>query len=132
VTVSNDIAGIGATSSRASANGEDPNVSPGQRTVSEWFNTAAFLPVAQMVKGEFGNTGRDILIGPGFQVWSVSMIKNMTFGEKVRMQFRAESYNLFNHANFAGINTTVGASAFGNVTAAGPARIMSFGLKLMF
>ena len=132
VTVSNDIAGIGASSSRASSNGQDPNLQGSQRTVSEWFNTAAFLPVAQMVKGQFGNTGRDILIGPGYQVWSVSMIKNMSFGEKVHVQFRAESYNLFNHPNFAGINTTVGSSAFGNVTAAGPGRIMSFGLKLKF
>lgn len=132
VTVSNDIAGIGASSSRASTNGQDINLSAGQRTVSEWFNIQAFLPVAQMVKGQFGNTGRDILIGPGYQVWSVSMIKNMSFREKARLQFRAESYNLFNHPNFAGINTTVGSSAFGNVTAAGPGRIMSFGLKLRF
>jgi hypothetical protein len=85
-----------------------------------------------MVKGQFGNTGRNILIGPGFQVWSMSMIKNLSFGERARVQFRAESYNLFNHPNFAGLGTTVGTSNFGSVTAAGPGRILSFGLKLMF
>ena len=132
VTVSQDIAGIGVGSSRASTNGQDPNLPAGQRTVSQWFNTQAFLPAASMVKGQFGNTGRDILIGPGFQVWSMSMIKNLSFGEKARVQFRAESYNLFNHPNFAGIGTTVGTSNFGSVTAAGPGRILSFGLKLMF
>ncbi len=132
VTVANDIAGIGASSSRASTNGMDPNLPSDQRTVSQWFNTAAFLPVASMVKGQFGNTGRNILIGPGFQVWSVSMIKNLSLGEKARMQFRAESYNVVNHPNFAAISTTVGTTAFGSITAAGPGRIMSFGLKLMF
>ncbi len=132
VTVAQDIAGIGVGSSRASANGQDPNLPSGQRTVAQWFNTQAFLPVASMVKGQFGNTGRDILIGPGFQVWNISMIKNIAFGEKARLQFRAESYDIFNHPNFAGIGTTVGASNFGNVTAAGPGRILSFGLKLMF
>lgn len=132
MTINNDVAGIGASSTRASANGQDINLPSGQRTVSEWFNINAFLPLSSMTKGQFGNTGRNILIGPGYQVWSVSAIKNISFAEKINMQFRAESYNLFNHANFAGIATTVGATNFGNVTAAGPGRIMSFGLKLRF
>ena len=132
ITIAQDIAGIGATSTRASANGENINLPSGQRTVNEWFNTGAFLTAAQMTKGQFGNTGRDILIGPGFQVWSFSMIKNMSFREKAHLQFRAESYNIFNHPNFAALGTTVGTSTFGNITAAGPGRILSFGLKLMF
>jgi hypothetical protein len=132
VTISQDIAGIGTGTSRASTNGQDPNLPSGQRTVSQWFNTQAFLPAASMVKGQFGNTGRNILIGPGYQVWSMSMIKNLSFGERVRMQFRAESYNTFNHPNFAAISTTVGTTSFGSITAAGPGRILSFGLKLMF
>jgi hypothetical protein len=132
VTVSQDVAAIGVGSSRASGNGQDPNLPADQRTVARWFNTQAFLPVASMVQGQFGNTGRNILIGPGYQVWSLSLIKNVSFRERVRLQFRAESHNTFNHPNFAGINTTVGATNFGAVTAAGPGRIMSFGLKLMF
>jgi len=56
----------------------------------------------------------------------------MSFREKAHLQFRAESYNIFNHPNFAALGTTVGTSTFGNITAAGPGRILSFGLKLMF
>jgi hypothetical protein len=92
-----------------------------------------------MTSGQFGNSGRNILIGPGFQVWNVSLIKNMPFTEKRFLQFRAESFNTFNHPNFTGINTTVNFNAagaptqnFGTVTGAGPGRVLSFGLKLLF
>ena len=56
-----------------------------------------------------------------------------------RVQFRAESFNIFNHPNFTGINATVRFDAAGNptggfgaVNAAGPGRVLSFGLKLLF
>jgi hypothetical protein len=138
VTVPADIAGIGVASSRASAIG-DPNLPSGQRTLSHWFNTAAFLPSSKMTPGPFGNSGRNILIGPGFQVWNISLIKNTPIAEKRSLQFRAESFNTLNHPNFTGINTTVNFDASGNptqnfgaVTGAGPSGVLSFGLKLVF
>jgi hypothetical protein len=138
VAVPVDIAGIGVASSRADVIA-DPNLPGGQRTLSHWFNTAAFLPSSGMTSGQFGNSGRNILIGPGFQVWNLSLIKNMPFTEKRFLQFRAESFNTFNHPNFTGINTTVNFNAagaptqnFGTVTGAGPGRVLSFGLKLLF
>jgi hypothetical protein len=138
VTVPVDIAGIGVASSRASVIGA-PNLPSDQRTLSHWFNTAAFLPSSKMTPGQFGNSGRNILIGPGFQVWNISIIKNTPFAEKRSLQFRAESFNTLNHPNFTGINTTVNFDASGNptqnfgaVTGAGPGRVLSFGLKLLF
>jgi len=139
VTVPVDIARIGAASSRASVSG-DPDLAPDRRTPAHWFNAAAFVNPAAMTPGQFGNTGRNILIGPGFENWDLALIKNFTARhERARLQFRAESFNIFNHANFTGINTTVQfdangnpAKGFGAVNAAGPGRVLSFGLKVLF
>jgi len=138
VTVPSDIAGIGASSTRATVSG-DPNLAPGARTLSQWFNTAAFLNPSLMTPGQFGNSGRNILTGPGFSQWDVSLLKNFAVTEKSRLQFRFETFNVFNHASFTGINTTVRfdskgnpASGFGAVNAAGPGRMLEFGLKFLF
>jgi len=138
VTVSQDIARIGVSSSRASVNG-DPNLPADQRTVAAWFNASAFLPPAQMTLGQFGNVGRNVLIGPGFEEWDLSLIKNFTFVEKAHVQFRAEAFNVLNHANFNSIGTTVTFNSsgkpsgnFGAVTGAGPGRTLEFGLKFSF
>ncbi len=139
VTVPQDIARIGVASSRASVNGE-PYLPPDQRTLSRWFNAAAFLLPAQMTLGQFGNTGRNILIGPGFEVWDLSLVKNFSFGaERVRLQFRAEAFNILNHANFTSIGTSATfnssgqpSGTFGAVTGSGPGRTLEFGLKFMF
>src|SRR5262249_13656491 len=93
ISVTSDVARIGASSSRASfiAN---PNLSAGERTLSRWFNTDAALPPERMIQGVFGNGGRNVLIGPGFNQWDVSVIKNFVLHERARLQFRAESFNL--------------------------------------
>jgi hypothetical protein len=60
-----------------------------------------------LTPGVFENSGRNILIGPGFQPWDLSLLKNFRVRETRNLQFRAESFNVFNHTNFTGINTTV-------------------------
>jgi hypothetical protein len=129
--VSSDVAGIGVASSRATTIG-NPNLPAGQRTVAKWFNTAAFMPLAQMPKGQFGDSGRDILIGPGFQDWDLSLGKWVNFNERPRLEFRVDTFNTFNHANFTSIATTVTSSNFGSATATGPGRVLSLGMKLVF
>src|SRR5262249_45904738 len=139
VTVPRDIAAIGASSTRASATA-NPNLPAGERTLARWFNASAFLLPAQMTPGQFGNIGRNILIGPGFQTWDLSLIKNAAFfAEKMRLQFRAEAFNIFNHTNFSSIGTSATFSAsgapsgtFGAVTGSGPGRTLEFGLKFSF
>ena len=138
VTVAEDVAGIGASSSRADVAG-DPNLSRGERTLDRWFNTEAFRPAAQMVQGRFGNSGRNILIGPSYTQQDVALMKNFSLSERARLQFRAESFNVLNHASFTGINTTVRFDAqgrptqgYGAVTSSGPGRVLSFGLKVLF
>ena len=138
VTVPTDIARIGASSARASITG-NPNLSAGDRTPSHWFRTEAFVNPNLMTPGVFGNSGRNILIGPGFQQWDLSLLKNFRIFETRNLQFRAESFNVFNHTNFTSINTTVrfdnngnATGGFGAVTSSGPGRVLSLGMKLIF
>ncbi len=138
VTVPVDVARIGVSSSRASMAGQ-PRLDPGQRTLRRWFNTEAFLAPEKMVQGRFGDSGRNILIGPGFSQWDFALLKNFHIRERLGLQFRAESFNIWNHAAFTGINTNVRFDAagkptqnYGAITSSGPGRILSFGLKMLF
>lgn len=82
----------------------------------------------------FGNSGRGMVRGPG--QWNVdfSVFKNIPITERVRMQFRTEFFNLFNHANFSNPNTDVtNPGAFGTIRGtAVNARLIQFALKLTF
>src|SRR6188768_2425890 len=48
----------------------------------------------------FGSAGRNTVIGPGFNNWDTGVAKNTRFKERYNLQFRAEFFNFFNHANF--------------------------------
>lgn len=95
----------------------------------QWFNTAAF---AFPAPGTFGNAGRNILDGPGFQNFNASLVKNTHFSETVSLQFRAEAFNLFNHSNFNLPDNFLGSPTFGRITSARDPRHIQFGLKLLF
>jgi len=99
------------------------------RSTLQWFNTAAF---AFPAPGTFGNAGRNILTGPGFQNVNVSLVKNTALTERVNLQFRAEVFNLFNHPNFNLPDNFLGSPTFGRITSARDARHIQFGLKLLF
>jgi hypothetical protein len=85
----------------------DPNLANSNRTLSQWFNTSVVVNPSLMTAGQFGNSGRNILIGPGFSQWDFSLLKDFVIKDKSRLQFRAESFNTFNHPSFTGINATV-------------------------
>ena len=131
VTVSSDIAGIGVASSRASLV-PTADLSLSNRSFTKWFNTGAFLPISQMTPGQFGNSGRNILIGPGYSQLDVSLFKRFAIRENVTAEFRAESFNIVNHASPSAVGTVVGTTTFGVVTATGNPRINQFALKLRF
>ncbi|MFN7931279.1 MAG: TonB-dependent receptor [Blastocatellia bacterium] len=59
--------------------------------------------------GELGNTGRNWLRGPGFTNFDFSVFKDFKFTEKLKLQYRAEFYNIFNHLQWVGVNTGVSA-----------------------
>ena len=114
-------------------NNDRPNVvgNPelSNHTTTQWFNTSAF---AFPAPGTFGNAGRNILDGPGFQNVNVSLMKNTALSERFNLQFRAEAFNLFNHPNFNLPDNFLGSPTFGRITSARDPRHIQFGLKLLF
>jgi Carboxypeptidase regulatory-like domain len=78
--------------------------SPIEGKPAQWFNPAAFLAPPN---GFYGNLGRDTLSGPGLATWDFSLLKQTPLRENTSLQFRAESFNLLNGANFNTPNLVV-------------------------
>jgi hypothetical protein len=103
---------------------------------TQWFNPAAFLaPPAG--SGFYGNLGRDTLIGPGLATWDLSFLKDTAIRESLRLQFRAELFNLLDRANFNTPNAIVFTPALsptaGVITSTSTtSRQVQFGLKLLW
>jgi hypothetical protein len=101
----------------------------------EWFNPAAFLAPPNG-SGFYGNLGRDTLIGPGLATWDLSVLKDTQIHERLNLQFRAEFFNILNHANFntpnlvtftpTGVSPTAGVITSTSTTS----RQIQFALKL--
>jgi hypothetical protein len=105
----------------------DPNLS--SPSADRWFNTAAF---AFPAPGTFGNAGRNILRGPGYQSVNASLVKNTSLTERLNLQFRAEVFNLFNHPNLNLPDYFLGSPTFGRISSARDPRHLQFGVKLLF
>ena len=105
----------------------NPDVS--RRSPDQWFNQSAF---AFPASGTFGDAGRNILDGPGYQNVNASLIKNTALTESVNLQFRAEVFNLFSHPNFNLPDNFLGSPTFGRISSARDPRHIQFGVKLLF
>jgi hypothetical protein len=97
-----------------------------------WFDTSAFIPVSR-----FGTLGRNVVIGPGFHNTDISIIKNLTFRDQIKLQLRTEIFDVLNHANFGLPGNVVGSPAFGVITStrfptgeAGSSRQIQFAVKM--
>jgi hypothetical protein len=111
-----------------------------------WMNpanaTTTFeAPIAAWAGGAnlgFGNSGRDIVVGPGRTNFNTSIYKSFALGEEARFEFRAESYNTFNHTQFdvgsgaGNINDNTNSAQFGLVGNAADPRTFQFGGKILF
>lgn len=133
VTVNQDYSNTGSSSPRADrvCNGAGP------QTITKWFDTSCFTTAAlstALANGtpRFGNSGRNILTGPGLAEWDASLIKQNRLTETLGLEFRAEFFNLFNHPNFAIPGAVIGTSTAGQITGAASSRDIQFGLKLSF
>jgi hypothetical protein len=78
------------------------NLPPGQRTVTHWFNPACFVVPPP---GQFGNSGADVLEGPGLQLNNLTIGKTFPIHERLRFTFMAAAQNALNHPNFANPST---------------------------
>ncbi len=75
----------------------DGNFAPGQRAVTKWFDASAFaVPAA----GRFGNSGVNILEGPGVYIHNLSLVKQFKVTEKWKVEFQAMILDLFNTPSF--------------------------------
>lgn len=100
--------------------------------ISQYFNTAAFVPPSKVAPGTYGNSPRNFITGPGLSNTNFSAIKDFRVKESLRVQFRSEFFNVFNHAQFSAPNTTASSSTFGRITSAGSPRIIQFAMKLLW
>jgi hypothetical protein len=128
VTVGGDIPNAAAGVTRANVAGS-PILDASTRTIDRWFRTEAFSSPAPFT---FGNTGRNILEGPGAVGLDLSLMKVFRVTESHRVQFRAEAFNFANHPIFGLPNTTFANAAFGTIWGGGGGREVQFGLKYIF
>jgi hypothetical protein len=116
----------------------DPTLPRGDRTFTQWFNTSAF---ARPAKGDVGSGHKDDIRLPGVNNWDMTLFKRIPFKSGRRyLQFRWEMYNVFNHTQFSGVDTTARFNAagaqvnptFGQINASRSPRIMQGSLRFTF
>ena len=106
-----------------------------------FFNTCAFT--SDLVPGTFGNERRNIVHGPGYQTWDVTLLKTFPVREQMRFEFRADFFNIWNHVNglwgpigAAGqvepVAIELGTPQFGTLQAARDPRFIQFAMKFYF
>ncbi|HUK19111.1 MAG TPA: carboxypeptidase-like regulatory domain-containing protein [Bryobacteraceae bacterium] len=93
-----------------------------------WFNPACF-PVPPV--GYFGDSGATVLNGPGLNNWDVGISKSITLTEFVKLQWRAEMFNAWNHTQFQQPDRNSGDGAnFGRISATLPPRLIQLAVKV--
>jgi hypothetical protein len=126
--VDNSYSGVGSDRADIIAN---PFIS-GSRSrgaeIAEYLNPAAFTTNAT---GTFGNSGRNMFLGPGFASTDLSLEKTFHPAERLGAQFRAEAFNVFNRANLYNPVHTIGPT-FMTINAAFDPRILQFAMRLKF
>ena len=101
-------------------------------SLQEWFNTACFVAGPSYA---FGNTGRNVLRGPGLNNLDVSVQRDfrLPLEHATILTFRAEGYNAVNHPQFAAPSSTAGNSTNGVITATSTNnRQLQFGIHVQF
>jgi len=132
---------VNIVTSNSSLNGVPNTVRPDQvgpiriiGSVDQWFDTSAFAAV-----NRFGTLGRNVVIGPSFINADLSVMKTFTMAGGIRMQLRADAFDVFNHPNFGPPDNVVGTPTFGKISRtrlptgeAGSSRQIQLAAKLLF
>jgi len=106
--------------------------------IDRYFDTSVFTPAPAVGNGTgFGNSGRNILVGPGQANFDMALKKHFQLSkisEASQLEFRSEFFNVFNHPNFSNPNNARSSpSSFGTITTTSVApRIIQFALKYQF
>lgn len=110
--------GVQNNNTNAHGGSARPNVSgstSGPKTRAEWFNTSAFSQPEQYT---YGNSGRNSLRGPAYTNYDYSLFREFKLFERYSLEFRAESFNIFNHVSLSNPNSTLGNENFGKISSA--------------
>jgi hypothetical protein len=114
---------------------------PSTKTKAKWFNPAAFTAptnAAGIPGGAYGTSGYNMLRGPHFQNWDMSLQKNTKWMEHYNIQLRADAFNIANHPNLGTPNAAISnTSTVGTITSTSgtpsyEARTVEFAYKLNF
>ncbi|HWR54709.1 MAG TPA: carboxypeptidase regulatory-like domain-containing protein [Bryobacteraceae bacterium] len=120
------------------ASGDRPDVVGGWKlspsrarseVVAAWFKQSAFV---ENQKNQLGNLGRNVVIGPGTKQVDLGISRVFRMGERQRIQFRAETFNICNWVNLQNPEEQRTNGLFGVITDARDPRIIQFGLKFLF
>jgi Carboxypeptidase regulatory-like domain/TonB dependent receptor len=127
--------------SAANCSSQTPDAN-GNITGNFWFDPTAFdctfnssLTLVPGSLASFGNLGRNTVRGPGINNWDISFLKRTSLTEFKSLEFRAELFNAFNHAQFltSGTSTNQGFSGtFGQISKTRGPRIVQFALKFYY
>ena len=130
IYIATDIANSGTPNRPNIVFGQSISLPASQRSVNEWFNTAAFSTPAPYT---FGNAGRDIIPGPGNEVIDIALERRFPIKERSSLEFRVESFNVLNHPNYGipGPYPDFG-PFFGRILSTGDPRRFQFGCRLDF
>ena len=108
--------------------GQDPTLPADERSLSRWFNTAAFTRATLT----YGTSPRNPVVGPGRKAVDLSVAKSFEIQDGRHIQFRLEAFNAFNWVNWGNPNGTLGNTAFGIISSAAAARELQLSLKYTF
>jgi Carboxypeptidase regulatory-like domain/TonB dependent receptor len=104
------------------------NLPASKQTIHMFYNTSCYVAPPNYT---FGNTGRNTIVGPGYQEWDAGLTKEFHPIEPVAVQFRAEAFNAMNHPNFSLPSGSIGSSAAGTITSTiGSQREFQLALRL--
>jgi hypothetical protein len=114
----------------------DPNTNA-PHTIQQYFNTACFSANPTVtttgVSNVIGNAGRGTIDGPTTTRFDFTLSKNIRLGESMKLQLRAEAFNILNHTNFQTFaSTNVTSSLFGQVSVVRDPRTIQLGAKFIF
>jgi hypothetical protein len=108
------------------------NINHDPRNGLSYFNTSLF---SENALGTPGSSSRRPVYGPGSLNFDMALLRTFNIREGKQIQFRLETFNTFNHAQFFGpaaVNGDFGTGTFGYVVKAAPPRLMQLALKFTF
>ncbi|MDX2180382.1 MAG: TonB-dependent receptor [Bryobacteraceae bacterium] len=111
-----------------------PNIARGEQTIEKFFKTECYPAPESLVSGDvrYGTAGRSTATGPGLIGLDASLRKITPITEKIGTEFRAEFFNVPNHANWGVPGRDTGSGNFGRITSTADPRILQFALKVIF